>query len=129
MMELIEEIERHKSKNNTSVCQELIEMIKQYNISSKEELLEHENKYFEDDNLDIKIDQKYKSYVFDVTRFDDATNADIIKLKEYETAMKRATNSLEKCKYLILIYDYVGYQLAFPYQAYLLIVDDKLKGE
>ena len=126
MIELIEEIEKHKSKNNSNVCEELIERIKDYNIKSKEELLTHENSYFYENDLDKKIDQKYKSYVLDYTRLDNATNSDIIKLKEYESNMKKATNNLEKCKYLILIYDYVGYELAFPYEAYLLIVSDNL---
>ena len=126
MIELIEEIEKHKSKNNSNVCEELIERIKDYNIKSKEELLTHENSYFYETDLDKKIDQKYKSYVLDYTRLDNATNSDIIKLKEYEANMKKATNNLEKCKYLILIYDYVGYELAFPYEAYLLIVSDNL---
>ncbi|MBQ6497291.1 MAG: hypothetical protein IJI58_01085 [Bacilli bacterium] len=126
MIELIEEIEKHKSKNNSNVCEELIERIKDYNIKSKEELLTHENSYFYENDLDKKIDQKYKSYVLDYTRLDNATNSDIIKLKEYEANMKKATNNLEKCKYLILIYDYVGYELAFPYEAYLLIVSDNL---
>lgn len=126
MIDLIEEIEKHKSKNNSSVCEELIERIKDYNIKSKEELLTHENSYFYENDLDKKIDQKYKSYILDYTRLDNATNSDIIKLKEYEANMKKATNNLEKCKYLILIYDYVGYELAFPYEAYLLIVSDNL---
>ena len=126
MIDLIEEIEKHKSKNNSNVCEELIERIKDYNIKSKEELLTHENSYFYENDLDKKIDQKYKSYILDYTRLDNATNSDIIKLKEYEANMKKATNNLEKCKYLILIYDYVGYELAFPYEAYLLIVSDNL---
>lgn len=126
MIELIEEIEKHKNKNNTSVCEKLIEIIKEYNINSEEDLLKHENQYFYDTDLDNKIDKKYKSYILDVTRFDDVTNADIIQLKEYEKALKKANNSLEKCKYLILIYDYIDYQLAFPYEAYLLIISDNL---
>lgn len=126
MKELIEEIEKHKVKNNSSICENLIETINDYNINSKEELLIHENNYFYDNNLDKKIELKYKEYIMDITRLDNATNSDIIKLKEYEAAMKRATNSLEKCKYLILIYDYLGYELEFPYEAYLLIISDNL---
>lgn len=126
MIDLIEEIEKHKSKNNSNVCEDLIKRIKDYNIKSKEELLTHENSYFYETDLDKKIDQKYKSYILDYTRLDNATNSDIIRLKEYEENMKRVTNSLEKCKYLILIYDYIGYELAFPYEAYLLIISDNL---
>ena len=126
MSELIDELQAHKSKNNTSVCEELIEIIKEHKINSKEELLAYENEYFYDDDLDKKIDQKYKSYILDYTRFDNATNSDIIKLNEYEEAMKKVPNSLEKCKYLILIYDYIGYELAFPYEAYSLIITDNL---
>ena len=109
-----------------TVKEDLIKRIKDYNIKSKEELLTHENSYFYETDLDKKIDQKYKSYILDYTRLDNATNSDIIKLKEYEANMKRVTNSLEKCKYLILIYDYIGYELAFPYEAYLLIISDNL---
>ena len=46
MSELIDELQAHKSKNNTSVCEELIEIIKEHKINSKEELLAYENEYF-----------------------------------------------------------------------------------
>lgn len=126
MIELIEELEKHKYSNNDDICEKLIDIIKNNKINSKEELLAYENKSFNDSNLEAKIDIKYKEYILDVTRFDNATNSDIIKLKEYEDALEKATDTMEKCKYLILIYEYVGYMLFFPYEAYLLIINDNL---
>lgn len=126
MIELIEELEKHKYSNNDDICEKLIDIIKNNKINSKEELLAYENKSFNDSNLEAKIDIKYKEYILDVTRFDNATNSDIIKLKEYEYALEKATDTMEKCKYLILIYEYVGYMLFFPYEAYLLIINDNL---
>ena len=127
MNRLIEEIKNHQTSNNESICEQLIDIIEYYNITSKEELLEHENKFFVDTDLSKKIDAKYKEYLLDVTRFDDADNSDLNNISEYEKLMNNSNNDLDKCKYLILIYDYVGYGLYFPYEAYLLMLDDNMK--
>ena len=101
MNRLIEEIKKHQNSNNESICEQLIDIIEYYNITSKEELLEHENKFFIDSDLDKKIDIKYKEYLLDVTRFDDADNSDLNNIREYEKQMNNSNNDLDKCKYLI----------------------------
>ncbi len=129
MTELIEKIKQHQGNNNKRICNELIDAINDYNINSEEELLNYENKFFIETDLNKRIDMKYKEYLADTSRFEFLDNDDFLNLDEYEKLLNESNDSLEKCKYLILIYDYINFMLYFPYEAYLLIIKDNLKGK
>lgn len=129
MTELIDKITLHKENNNKRICDELIDIINDYSISSEEELVNYENKLFKESELDKRIDTKYKEYLADTTHLEFLDNDDFLKLDEYEKLLNESNDSLEKCKYLILIYDYINFTLYFPYEAYLLITKDNLKGK
>ncbi len=127
MKELIEIIEKHKSKNNDEICEDLIDIIKEFNISSKEDLLVFENKYFPTTKLEDNLDIKYNAYLMDTTQYE-LLDSDVIgEIKEYEELYLKEENTLNKCKYLILIYNLLEWELSFPYEAFILIEKDELK--
>ena len=126
MNELIEKIEEHKDTNNEEVCEDLIDIIKDFKIDSLEELLTFENKYFSSSNLSDKLKTKYLSYQSDNTYFDFLEIDSINKVRDYEEKYLNVTDELQKCKYLILLLNEVQRDLFFPYEAYLLIEKDEL---
>ena len=127
-MELIEEIRKHSDKNNMRICNQLIDVIEDYNIQTKEDLLKRENNMFSSKDLKEKLDIKYQDYLSDTSYIELLDNKDMNNLQEYERLYLKANIDLEKCKYLMLIYDYINYMLFFPYEAFLLIMSDNLKG-
>ena len=118
---MIEVLEKHKNDINEEICEDLIDIINDFNISSKEELLKYENKFFNTDNLLEKLNIKYNSYLRDTTHFD--LDIDLSKIKEYEELYLKEEKELEKAKYLILLLNEIQWELFFPYEAYLLIED------
>ena len=121
---MIEVLEKHKNDINEEICEDLIDIINDFNISSKEELLEYENKFFNTDNLLEKLNIKYNSYLRDTTHFD--LDIDLSKIKEYIKLYLKEEKELEKAKYLILLLNEIQWELFFPYEAYLLIEDNNL---
>ena len=129
MNELIKNIKSHQEKNNNRICNQLINIIERNQIHSEDDLLMFENKFFSTTDINKKIESKYQEYLSDTTHLDSTDSTDNSRLTDYETLFNDATETLDKCKYLLLIYDYINYMLFFPYEAYLLIISDKLQGE
>ncbi len=121
---MIEVLEKNKNNINNEICEDLIDIINDFNISSKEDLLVFENKFFTTENLLEKLSIKYDSYLRDITHFDNIE--DLSKVKEYEELYLKEEEPLLKAKYLILLLNELEWDLFFPYEAYLLIENNDL---
>ena len=127
MNSLLKSINAHKEKNNISVCYHLYKYIMQHKIESEEELKRAEDNMFTTDDIRIRNEINYNSYVADKTHFEKLDANDIAKLVDYEDLYEIETNELIKTKYLILIYEINEWELYFPYTAYQLIIRDMLQ--
>ena len=127
MNNLLKNINEHKEKNNISVCYHLYNFIIQHKAESEEELKKLEDKMFNTNDIKIRNEIKYNSYVTDITHLEKLDANDIAKLVKYEDLYENETNELMKTKYLILIYEINEWELFFPYTAYQLIIKDMLQ--
>lgn len=127
MNNLLKNINEHKEKNNISVCYHLYNFIIQHKAESEEELKKLEDKMFNTNDIKIRNEIKYNSYVTDITHLEKLDANDITKLVKYEDLYENETNELMKTKYLILIYEINEWELFFPYTAYQLIIKDMLQ--
>ena len=119
-------INNSRNDINDNICTDLIDLIKAHNLLTEKALQEYEAKYFNTPDLLERIKIKYKEYQSDTTHFDYLDSLDILTLKEYSKSLEEEQDPLLKCKYLILIYDLLEWQLYFPYEAYLLNINRKL---
>ena len=127
MNNLLKNINEHKEKNNISVCYHLYNFIIQHKAESEEELKKIEDKMFNTNDIKIRNEIKYNSYVTDITHLEKLDANDIAKLVKYEDLYENETNELMKTKYLILIYEINEWELFFPYTSYQLIIKDMMK--
>lgn len=127
MNSLLKNINDHKENSNISVCYHLYNYIIQHKIESEEELKKLEDNMFDTDDIKIRNEIKYNSYITDTTHLEKLDANDLAKLVKYEDLYETETNELIKTKYLILIYEINEWELFFPYTAYQLIIQDMLK--
>lgn len=124
MNSLLKNINEHKEKNNISVCYHLYNFIIQHKINSEEELKIAEDKMFLTNDIRVRNDIKYNSYLADRTHLEKLDANDIAELVKYEDLYEKETNEFIKTKYLILIYEINEWEMYFPYIVYKLIVED-----
>lgn len=126
MNNLLKNINEHKEKNDISVCYHLYNYIIQHKINSEEDLKMMEDNMFDTENVKIRNDIKFNSYVMDTTHHEKLDANDIAKLVEYEDLYEKENDEFIKTKYIILIYELNEWELFFPYTAYKLIMEDRL---
>ena len=126
MNNLIDVINDHRNDINNDICDKLIDIINNYNINNEDELKHLEDGFFTTNNLHERNETKYQAYRLDPTHLEELNQNEISKLENYSDAYNAATNELLKTKYLILIYELLGWNFVFPYTAYILIKESRL---
>ena len=126
MNDLIKVINDNRNSINENICNDLIDLINNHNILDEDSLKTYEDKYFSTSNLLDRINSCYNEYKSDTTHFDYLDSSDIVMLDKYSKSLEEESNPLIKCKYLILLYDLLEWQLYFPYEAFELIKNKEL---
>ncbi len=126
MNDLIKTINDNRNDINENICNELIDLINNHNILDEDSLKIYEDKYFSTSNLLDRVNGYYNEYKTDTTHFDYLDSLDMVMLEKYSKSLEEESDPLIKCKYLILIYDLLEWQLYFPYEAFELIKCKKL---
>ena len=124
MNDLLQNINKHKEKNDISVCYHLYNYILARNIDSEDDLKKAEDAMFLTDDIRTRNELKYYSYAIDPTHLEKLDMNEIAKLVKYDDLYSNASKEQDKTKYLILMYEIMGWELYFPYSAYRLIIAD-----
>ena len=126
---MIENLLKHKTKANSNIVKELIEIIKSSNIKSEKEL-----KLLEDDNFKINgkilnIEERV-NYILSITKasfdYELLTYDEIQIYKQYKQNIVNGKTNEEKIINIIKLYNLAKKELLFPYFAYNLIIENKL---
>ena len=128
-MNLINEIKKHINENNSSIINELVELISIYNLKNLKDLKDLEESFFRTNNHNLNKKEKINYALTIMITADDYENLTFEEIQIYKTYKNNIlkTNNLEeKIKNIIKLYNLSKRELIFPYEAYNLIIENKL---
>ena len=126
---MIEELLKHKTKTNSNIIKSLIEIIKSSNVKSLEDLKKIENETFTLSGKILNIEERI-DYILSITisslDYEFLTFEEIQIYKKYKLNIINGKNNEEKLINIIKLYDLANRELLFPFEAYNLIIKNKL---
>lgn len=140
-MDLIENLLKYKNKKNSNLIIELSHIIKTNKITDLKQLEEYEKNIFkiscqpltkeEPVHYQILTKEQQINYCLSILNsfpfdYDLLDYEEIQKYKLYKKNIIESPNTEEKIKNLIKIFDLTNRELFFPFEAYNLIIENKL---
>ena len=126
---MIENLLKHKTKANSNIVKELIEIIKSFDIKSEKELKNLEDENFKINGKILNIKERV-NYILSVTNssfdYEFLTFDEIQIYKQYKQNNMKSKTKEEKIINIIKLYNLAKRELLFPYFAYNLIIENKL---
>lgn len=126
---MIEKLLKHKTKTNSNIIKSLIEIIKSSNVKSLEDLKKIENETFTLSGKILNIEERI-DYILSITisslDYEFLTFEEIQIYKKYKLNIINGKNNEEKLINIIKLYDLANRELLFPFEAYNLIIKNKL---
>ena len=126
---MIENLLKHKTKANSNIIKELIEIIKSSDIKSEKELKNLEDENFNMNGKILNIKERV-NYILSVTNssfdYEFLTYDEIQIYKQYKQNIVNGKTNEEKIINIIKLYNLAKRELLFPYFAYNLIIENKL---
>lgn len=125
-MHFWEELEDCKYGDNEYLVDYLIEIVKDENINSLEDLQTYENKYFTDSNMSREDWVKWYEEAFeDIPEIDDMTNDEVaLKVKQLRSELIVAEDIEVKIKNIVKICALLEKEVCFVVEVYNLIMGD-----
>ena len=123
-----EEILKKINNNNYKIVNELIDLIKEENIKSEEELKEYQNNLFKIDGKLMNHEEEIDYCVKTILSTPASEGLFFLDMQEVIN-FKENVNSLsieEKNKRVIIIYSLMNLDMMLPYDAYKLIMSNNL---
>ena len=126
---MIEKLLNHKTKTNSNIIKSLMEIIKSSNVKSLEDLKKIENETFTLNGKILNIEERI-DYILSITisslDYEFLTFEEIQIYKKYKLNIINGKNNEEKLINIIKLYDLANRELLFPFEAYNLIIKNKL---
>lgn len=132
MKELIDNIHDHSRVNDPKICFFLMELIKNNEINSLEELKVYEDNNFipintnEKPSDEVILNNLYNSYLTDITHHDLLSVDEVDELDKLGLKFEQERNLDNKYIIMIKMYSLLDWTLYLPYHAYKYIMEDKL---
>lgn len=126
MEDILNRLSIHKDRNNTKVVYRLFDIVETNSISNEENLINMENSMFNTSNINERLDICYKLFISDTTHFDFLNQNELNEINKLKNEFNETENIETKLKNIIIIFEIIGFDMFFPYQAYKLILNDKL---
>ena len=119
-------INKHKNRNNISICYGLYTLVMAGKMRNIDELKQYEDRLHWTDVDEQRLNSAYNAYLSDFTHHEKLDSNDMAKCILLEERFDNADTLEKKYISIILLYSILNWDNRFPYQTYLLICQDKL---
>lgn len=128
MNKLINNLDKYKDNVDTLILGELINILSGLDTDNLDELKKYEDVHFTTDDIKLRNDMLFKSYMMDITHIEKLSDSPEIikKLDDIQKLYMNETDEENKSMYIIMIYSLIWWHMPLPYQAYKLITKGKV---
>ena len=124
---MIEDLIDKKNDKNNRIIDQLVKLIKDFDIKNEEDLKELEEKFFMVDGQSIdKLGFCTNKMYHDDYIFEFMDIEEIEEMEKLKDLCNSENDEEKKLYYIIKMFDMAGYDLYLPYTAYKYIISEKL---